>query len=152
MDVAIAEVLGCTCLRMRRVTRRVTQIYDHALAPAGVTVNQFGLLAHLYGVTLAGSAGLPIGALAERLGADPTTLNRTLKPLQDKGLVRDCLDPSDGRVRLVQLTEKGRRELVKIMPLWRKAQAQVERQLGPRSMTALNELLDLSAARLKAST
>jgi DNA-binding MarR family transcriptional regulator len=151
MDIEIAEVLGCTCLRMRRVTRRVTQIYDHALARAGVTVNQFGLLAHLYGVTLAGSVGLSIGALAERLGADPTTLNRTLKPLQDKGLVRDSLDPADGRVRLVQLTDKGRRELVKIMPLWRKAQAQVERGLGPKSMQALNELLDLSAARLKAT-
>lgn len=149
MDIDIQEVVGCTCLRMRRATRRITQIYDHALAPGGVTVNQFGLLAHLYGASLAGRPGFAIHVLAVRLGADPTTLNRTLKPLQEKGLARDVADPSDRRVRLVQITEKGRRELAKVMPLWREAQARVEKALGSKSMRALNDLLDLSAAKLE---
>jgi DNA-binding MarR family transcriptional regulator len=151
MNKEIEEILGCTCLRMRRATRRVTQIYDHELTPVGITVNQFGLLAHLYGASLAGLAGFSIGVLAGRLGADSTTLNRTLKPLQDRGLVRDSLESSDGRVRLVQLTDKGRREIAKAMPLWREAQAQVEKAIGPKSMRALNELLDLSVAKLEQS-
>jgi DNA-binding MarR family transcriptional regulator len=150
MDVEIDEILGCACLRMRRATRRMTQVYDHALSPAGVTINQFGLLAQLYGASLAGLAGFSINVLAMRLGADPTTLNRTLKPLQEKGLVRDAVDPSDARVRLVQLTDKGRREFTKIVvPLWREAQAQVVKALGQKSMRALNELLDLSSAKLE---
>jgi hypothetical protein len=28
--------------RARRTTRQLTQIYDHELEPAGVTINQFG--------------------------------------------------------------------------------------------------------------
>jgi DNA-binding MarR family transcriptional regulator len=148
MSLDIQEVMGCTCLRMRRATRRVTHIYDQALAPAGVTVNQFGLLSHLYGVSLAGAPGLSIGALGERLGADPTTLNRTLKPLADKGWVQDAVNASDGRVRLVRLTDKGQRAIVKAIPLWREAQAKVEQALGAKAMRALNELLDISVARL----
>jgi DNA-binding MarR family transcriptional regulator len=144
----IQEVMGCTCLRLRRATRRISQIYDQALAPADLTVNQFGLLSHLYGASLAGSAGFSIGALAERLGADPTTLNRTLKPLRERGLARDCLDPGDARVRRIQLTDKGRREIAKALPLWRQAQAQLEKALGVKPIKALNELLDFSAARL----
>src|SRR5271169_552259 len=128
----IQEVMGCTCLRIRRATRRISQIYDQSLAPAGLTVNQFGLLSHLYGASLAGAAGFSIGALAERLGADPTTLNRTLKPLREKGLARDCLDPGDARVRVIQLTERGRREIVKALPLWRQAQGRLEKSLGAK--------------------
>lgn len=140
--------MGCTCLRLRRVTRRMTQLYDHALAPSGITVNQFGLLTHLHGARLAGSAGLSMGALAERLGADPTTLNRTLKPLLKKGWVKDSSDPADSRVRLVGITDEGRRELLAALPLWRQAQHRVEQALGAKASAALGELLDLAAARL----
>lgn len=148
MDKELQEVTGCTCLRMRRATRRVTQIYDRALEPSGITVNQFGLLTHLHGARLGGAGGFPIGTLGERLGTDPTTLNRTLKPLQEKGWVADAVDPADGRVRIIGITDQGRRALLKAMPLWRKAQAQIERALGGTAMRALNELLDLSTARL----
>jgi DNA-binding MarR family transcriptional regulator len=145
------EVLECTCLRMRRASRRVTQIYDHALEPIGITVNQFGLLAQLAGVRQAGSDGLSIGALAERLGADPTTLNRTLKPVEERGLVRSVFDPADARLRLIEITQKGERELSKAMPLWRQAHEQLQTALGTTSMQMLGELLDLSVAKLAAA-
>jgi DNA-binding MarR family transcriptional regulator len=148
MDIELGEVMGCTCLRLRRVTRRITQIYDHALAESGITVNQFGLLTHLHGARLHGLAGFSMGTLAERLGADPTTLNRTLKPLEKKGWVKDAADPGDSRVRLVGITDRGRRALSAAMPLWRKAQAQVAEALGPQATAALGELLDQAAARL----
>ncbi len=148
MDKELQEIMGCTCLRVRRAARRITQIYDRALEPAGITVNQFGLLTHLHGARLAGANGFSIGALGERLGTDPTTLNRTLKPLQERGWVKDAVDPADGRMRIIGITDKGRRELLKALPLWRKAQAQLEKALGATTMLALNELLDLSAARL----
>ena len=81
MDKNLQEVMGCTCLRVRRASRHITQIYDRALEAVGLTINQFGVLANLYGVDLVRSDGLSIGALSERLGVDPTTLNRILKPL-----------------------------------------------------------------------
>jgi DNA-binding MarR family transcriptional regulator len=148
VDIDIKQVRGCICLSMRRVTRRITQIYDHALAPAGITANQFGLLTHLYGANLGGSPGLSIGTLAVRLGTDPTTLNRTLKPLQEKGLVSVASDAEDGRVRLTRITDRGQAEIRTAMPLWRSAQTQVETALGATATSALTKLLDLAAAAL----
>jgi DNA-binding MarR family transcriptional regulator len=142
MDKNLQEVMGCTCLRIRRTTRHVTQIYDRALEATGLTINQFGLLANLYGVDLMRADGLSIGALSERLGADPTTLNRTLKPLTARGLVKDLTSPADGRVRIVRIAQKGKREFLKAVPLWRQAQARVEGALGQKTTSALNDLLD----------
>jgi DNA-binding MarR family transcriptional regulator len=147
MEKDLQEVAACTCLLMRRATRRMTQIYEHALEPAGVTVNQFGILAHLY-AGLARTHGLSIGVISERLGTDPTTLNRTLTPLQMRGLVRNAIDSSDGRVRLVRITDEGQRALAKAIPLWRQAKAKVEHALGSKSMRALNEMLESSNAKL----
>jgi DNA-binding MarR family transcriptional regulator len=148
LDVDLRELSGCTCLRLRRAARRVTQIYDHLLEPAGVTVTQFSLLAQLYGASRGGDKGLSIGVLAERMVMDPTTLNRNLKPLLAQGLVKDGADPEDRRVRFVSITEKGRMTLQTAVPFWRRAQAQVEETLGPEATLALNGLLDLSSAKL----
>jgi DNA-binding MarR family transcriptional regulator len=142
VDKNLQEVMACTCLRIRRTSRLITQVYEHAIEGTGLTINQFGLLANLYGVDLVRSAGLPIGTLSERLGADPTTLNRMLKPLVAKGLVRDLTDPADARVRIVRITEKGKREFLKAIPLWRQAQERVDGMLGTKTMAALNDLLD----------
>ncbi len=141
MDKDLRDVAGCTCLSMRRATRRLTQIYDHILKPSGLTVTQFGLLA-----TISASTARPdnssIGAIAEALGTDPTTLNRNLKPLKARGLVKDVSDSSDGRVRTIRITEKGQREWSKALPLWRQAHETAEDVLGQKSRLALNELLD----------
>jgi DNA-binding MarR family transcriptional regulator len=152
MEQELRKIMGCTCLRMRRATRRITQLYDHALGIVGLTVNQFGLLAYLQGATLAGAHGLSISSVADFLGMDPTTLNRNLKPLAAKGLVMSAADQADRRVRKVQITNKGKRILLGALPLWREAQAQVEKALGPKETAALNGLLDLSAAKLRQIT
>ena len=149
MDDELRKIMGCTCLRMRRATRRVTQLYDHALGPSGLTVSQFGLLAYLLGASRAPSNASSIGTIAEWLGMDPTTLNRNLKPLAVKGLVRNAPDSADGRVRVVRITEKGRRALLKAVPCWQDAQARVDKALGPQATAELNELLDTSASKLR---
>ena len=149
MDDDLQKIMGCTCLRMRRATRRVTQFYDHALQRTGLTVNQFGLLAYLCGASLA-RTNASIGTMAEWLGMDPTTLTRNLKPLLVKGLVKNVPDPDDGRVRIVAITEKGLRTLREAVPRWRNAQAAVEKAIGSKSIAELNTLLDLSASKLRA--
>ena len=58
----------------------MTQIYDRHLEPTGLTITQYGLLSHLRSLD-----GVSIGALAERLVMDPTTLTRTLGPLVTAG-------------------------------------------------------------------
>ena len=150
MDDDLQKIMGCTCLRIRRATRRVTQFYDHALQRTGLTVNQFGLLAYLCGASLA-RTNASIGTTAEWLGMDPTTLTRNLKPLLVKGLVKNVPDPDDGRVRIVAITEKGLRTLREAVPRWRNAQAAVEKAIGSKSIAELNTLLDLSSSKLRAS-
>jgi hypothetical protein len=51
-------------------------------------------------------------------------------------------------VRTVAITRRGRGKLREAVPLWRQAQAEVERILGIEATVALNGLLDLSAAKL----
>ena len=143
----IHEIAGCTGLRLRRAARRATQIYDRALAPAGLTVTQLGVLAYLYGNDAETGAGLSINGLSERLGMDPTTLNRSLKPLEVVGMVSSAA-AQDRRVRMVMISELGRARLQQAAPLWRQAQDQVSRRLGHETTLALNGLLELSAARL----
>jgi DNA-binding MarR family transcriptional regulator len=151
MDNDLQKIMECTCLRMRRATRRVTQLYDHALEPAGLTVNQFGLLGYVHGASFAPAQASSIGTIAEWLGMDPTTLNRNLKPLLAKGMVKNATDPADARVRIVRITEKGLRTLREALPRWRNAQADVEKAIGAKSIAELNGLLELSSARLRAS-
>jgi len=147
--IDIREVSGCACLRVRHAARQLTQSYDLALEPVGLTVNQFGLLAKLYGATQGGLAGLPIGVLADRVGMHPTTLNRDLKPLMVQNLVADAAAPGDRRVRAVTITPKGRTRLRKAIPFWRQAQNRLEGALGGEAARALNDLLELTAMRLK---
>jgi DNA-binding MarR family transcriptional regulator len=147
--IDIHEVSGCTCLRARRIARQLTQAYDRALESVGLTVNQFGLLAKLYGATRDGRKGLPIGTLAERLGMHPTTLNRDLKPLRARKLIADSLDASDRRIRALIITGKGRAKLRKAVPVWRRTQKRLEAVLGKEAICALNEILDLASIKLQ---
>jgi len=146
-NLDIREVAGCSCLRLRRLTRRVTQVYDRLMKPAGLSVGQFGLLARLYGAR-ARREVVPIGTLAERMGMDPTTLNRSLKPLEHLGFIDNGVDPKDRRRRIVRITEGGITKLRQAVPLWRKAQRQIDVALGVDTSVALNDLLELCYERL----
>ena len=130
MRIDLTDVSGCTCLAARRIARQLTRAYDRALETAALTVNQFGLLAKLYGASRGGRKAVPLGVLAARLGMHPTTLNRDLTALRARKLVADAADPDDKRVRGVTITAKGTAALRAAIPLWRKAQARLERSLG----------------------
>jgi DNA-binding MarR family transcriptional regulator len=146
--IDLNEVANCMCLRARRVTRRLTHIYDTALEPIHLTANQFGVLSFLYGSTLGGRDHVSIGALAERVGKHPTTLNRDLKPLEVLGLVASVENPADRRVRAIQITSKGRSHLRKAVTFWRQAESRVRQELGHRTMVALNDMLATAAVKL----
>lgn len=138
---------NCTCSQLRRAGRQVTQLYDRALEPAGLTIGQFGLLAHL---STAGD-GTAIGALAEARGMDPTTLTRNLKPLLAQGWVVDARDPHDGRVRTLAISAGGREKYREASPLWQNAEAQLETLLGEETLAALKALLSMSIAKISGS-
>jgi DNA-binding MarR family transcriptional regulator len=137
------KAYGCTCFRLRRATRLMTQIYDHALAPVGLTVGQYSLLS-----ILMRAEGASIGELADEVDMDPTTLTRNLQPLQREGLLRIAVSEKDRRVRMVFITEKGKAKRAEAGPLWRAAQDRVDATLGETVVGNLDRLLDASLAKL----
>jgi DNA-binding MarR family transcriptional regulator len=138
-----AKSLGCTCMRLRKASRRVTQIYDRSLELAGMTVTQYALLGHL-----ARFDGIGIGALAEKLAMDPTTLTRNLRPLERQAFVTMRPDRHDKRSRCLHLTAVGRAAFENAKPAWVRAQRHIEKVLGGAESSALNAALDRVLERL----
>ena len=146
--VDIRDVAGCACLALRRTGRMATQIYDAHLQAAGLTIGQFGVMARVYGSSLSGPA-LTMKELSNVIGLDPTTLNRTLKPLEAQGLVSIAPDARDRRARCIHLTTSGRERLAQAMPSWRVADDELRRTLGAETTLALSGLLGLASEKLR---
>jgi|SRR5215468_11609478 len=122
---------ACTCGRLRRAARTLTQLYDDVMAPAGLRVTQFSLLR-----TLSRVGSMRISELAAAQLLDRTALSRNLDPLVERGLVK-IAPGNDARTREVELTRAGKRALRAAMPYWERAQKQVARQLGGAKLDAL---------------
>jgi DNA-binding MarR family transcriptional regulator len=119
---------------MRKASRQITRLYDAHLEPTGLRITQFLTLATLNEV---GSA--PINALAERLDIERTAMGKMVGFLERDGLIRLRPSPTDGRSRLIELTEKGRRFYAQASPLWREAQRQFEQLNGAQNVTELRQ-------------
>ncbi|WP_396169341.1 MarR family winged helix-turn-helix transcriptional regulator [Flavobacterium sp.] len=52
--------------------------------------------------------GTPSTYISNRMGMEPTSLTRTLKTLEEKGLIIRKKNPDDGRGVLIYLTELGK--------------------------------------------
>jgi DNA-binding MarR family transcriptional regulator len=126
---------ACTCGRLRRAARAITQLYDDVMAPSGLRVTQFSLLR-----TLARSGTARMSDLAAMLLLDRTALSRTLEPLATRGFVAIAAG-RDGRTREVTLTRAGAGALRAAEPDWRRAQARVEAKLGAQKVRTLVALL-----------
>ncbi len=137
------EPLGCSGMWLRKATRRLSQIYDRHLEPLGLTITQYGLLARLSALD-----GIGLGAFAEQLMMDPTTLTRNLRPLERRKLVVLAADPEDRRSRSVHLTAQGRAAHAAARPVWARAQRQIEDAVGRREIVALHGALDRLLGRL----
>ncbi len=146
--VDVRDIAGCTCLRLRRASRIATQVFDAHISKTGITIGQFGVLAQLHGFSVFREM-VSIKDLAEALGMDPTTLVRTLKPLEQNGWVASQQATADRRSRLVRLTDLGRDQLAKAAPHWEAAQTELRQKVGTETTLALNGLLDLTGKKLQ---
>jgi DNA-binding MarR family transcriptional regulator len=123
---------------MRAATRRVTQLYDEAIAPTGLRITQFHVLAELER-----QAAHPptVGELAEILTMERSALGQTLRPLARDGLVDLGHDKRDGRRRPVRLTKTGKDMVVRGRRNWAAAHATFAQFFGDEQMVALRETL-----------
>ena len=132
-----AAISGCTCSKLRSLTRRVTAVYDRALAVVDMRVTQYSLLSHLRRLR-----GASMSELADALDMDRTTLTRNLKPLIDAGWVEILACEQDARRRTVHITPAGDAQFQAARSHWRRAQAEVNAVIGAGELTALHALID----------
>jgi len=132
-----AKASGCTCFKLRRLTRRVTAVYDRILSAADMRVTQYSLLSNLRG-----TQGVPMSRLAQTLDMDRTTLTRNLKPLLEAGWVNVKPSSDDARMRLVYLTGAGAEQWQKARLYWRQAQDEVNATIGAENLAGLHQMLD----------
>lgn len=134
VNAELSETTRCLCLASRRVARAITRQFDRELRAHGLKATQFTLLAVL---TLEGPTA--VGALAEILGADRTTVTRNLAVVEHQGFVRIETGP-DARSRIASVTTKGRQTLAKAFVSWRRVQASLIATIGPQTVDSLNML------------
>jgi DNA-binding MarR family transcriptional regulator len=127
----------CNAMVARRFARKVTQVYDDALGAHGLTIGQFGILGNLRRSTPIG-----VGALAERLSSDASTLSRLLKPLAAAGLISIERNADDGRAKAIRLTDAGRERVLAAKDAWTAAQGEIATRLGSERLAALRFILN----------
>jgi DNA-binding MarR family transcriptional regulator len=131
-----AKTAGAIARRCAKASRRISQLYDTALAPSGVKATQRAILAQI-----ARLEPTNVGKLAEVLVMDSGALVHTLKPPERDGLVAVTLDADDRRNRLITLTRHGRAKLAETDALWAKAQRSFEAGFGRSDSESLREAL-----------
>jgi DNA-binding MarR family transcriptional regulator len=121
---------------VRSAARHVTQLYDQILAPVGLRVTQFSILAKLKRLE-----PLTINALAKDMVMDRTTLSRNVLPLERDGLIKIAASAADGRAKELHLTKAGEKRLQAGREAWARAQARFETGFGAQRAADLRAML-----------
>src|ERR1700733_4294657 len=93
---------GCSNAKLRQLTRRVSQHYDHEMGKIGFKTPQYSLLSQVLQ-----RGPIRPGDLAKAMALDASTLSRNLKPLVAAGWLALGAG-TDDRSHLVAITQAGR--------------------------------------------
>ncbi|MCL6706708.1 MarR family transcriptional regulator [Pseudomonas sp. R2.Fl] len=126
----------CHCIALRKASRRLTAIYDAALAPFGVNITQFSELRRIRRLQ-----PISLTDLASELELDRSTVGRNAKVLQRMGLVA-TVEADDRRESALVLTGKARALLDEAATVWDEVQARVEDRFESAGLTRLLEGLE----------
>lgn len=132
--------VDCYCTQSRRLSRSLTEAYDRALRPTGLTAAQFSLLRTMSRVDTP-----TVGAVAGATGLDRTTLRRNFAVMQRKGWIT-VTSGHHARMRVVTLTANGETALDQALPLWEQAQAETSERLSSQLREVLEEAAEIMAA------
>jgi DNA-binding MarR family transcriptional regulator len=136
-DPKYTNDVGCNATAMRKASRRLTQLYDDALAESGLRSTQLAIL-----IELNTWSGHPptLAELADALVIERSALGHTLRPLEREGWL--VLQPGeDRRQRHVVITPKGKAKCKECVRLWSAAQHRFEDVYGRSEAAALRHAL-----------
>lgn len=86
---------------LRHLWHKISRMYNQKANEYGLTVSSGFILLNI------DKEGTPSTQLGPKMGMEPTSLSRTLKTMEDKGLIRRESDAKDKRKVLIFLTQKG---------------------------------------------
>jgi len=120
------ELMPCHATALRKAARRITQLYEGALADTGLRSTQFAILSELND-----RADEPptMAELAESLVIERSALGHTLRPLERDGYIV-LQEGTDRRQRHVVLTAQGKAKFKEGCNAWRAAQERFEAMFG----------------------
>ena len=134
---------------------RIAAIYDlqaewlePRLADLGVSWATFQLL-----TTVAGAGDEPSQIeVATELGVTAATLSESVQSHVERGLLKQSKSKSDKRVKVLSLTAKSRRTMLKIRDLVTRSEEAMVRGLLPQELSATATVLDRVRRNLESET
>jgi DNA-binding MarR family transcriptional regulator len=132
---------GCSNAKLRQLSRRVSQHYDHEMSKVGLKTTQYSLLSQVLR-----RGPIRPGDLAKAMALDASTLTRNLKPVVTAGWITVGAGIDD-RSHLVSITEAGREKRAEAQRRWKAAQEGLNELLGVERVLALHDLIDGSLQR-----
>lgn len=123
------------------VARAVTGVLDAALAPSGLTADEFGV----YSVLTSAPSMTP-SELARWMSAPPTTVSSYVKRLEGRGHVVREPNPQDRRSYVLRLTDDGRAAHARAGACFLPVVERVQDALGTREGTVRRSLATLGRA------
>lgn len=112
----------CLMTRSKRIARKISSIYDQAIAPLGVTSTQLSVL-----TVTAITPGITPTEMADQLDTTSSTLSRVLGRMQDHGWIE--IRPGHARTTHVHVTKAGAELYRQAKPLWEDAQEEARAHL-----------------------
>jgi MarR family transcriptional regulator, organic hydroperoxide resistance regulator len=97
---------------LRHAWHKISRMYNQKAAAHGMTMS-IGFI-----LLIVDKEGTPSTQLGPRMGMEPTSLSRTLRTMETKGLIYRKIDEVDKRKVLIFLTKEGvevRREVKKVV-------------------------------------
>jgi DNA-binding MarR family transcriptional regulator len=136
MDLAdnnLAVTIGNECLagKARRLSRVITSIYDRALMPFGIKINQATILVFL---SIAGEASP--GDIGKRLQMEKSTVSRNVDRMRKSGWL-ELVDQGGKTSQLLRITPAGHQLLVDSHASWQQAQEKAQALLGEDGAASL---------------
>jgi DNA-binding MarR family transcriptional regulator len=132
----IGKMVANQCLagRVRRLNRIITNLYDRALKPYGITVNQANVL-----VCLLVQGEASPGEIGVRLQMEKSTISRTLDRMKTSDWIAVI---GSGPGQTVHITDSGKQLMLDTHDAWQKAQMSARELLGENAIASLLQTVD----------
>jgi DNA-binding MarR family transcriptional regulator len=126
----------CSCSAVRQAARHLTRLYDDALAPTRLSLNQYSIMSKLLRL-----GPQMIQDLADLLVMDRSTLGHLLRPLERQGWLTIRVSDLDKRQRVIALTTAGMAHVKKAKRLWAQAERSFQSAFGEDRALSLRTVL-----------